>query len=452
MDFSPSPLKSVRLSLRLAVLMLLLFAWSGCGDTFRPIAIPIPPVPPNPAGFHDVFVLSNNGASDAGSSFSIDVSGDTEVGVATLGIAPVHAAITPNLSRIYVANSGEDSVSSYAPQSFTAVTTISLPLGSKPVFVGTTENATAYVANAGNNTVSVISVASNVVSKTLNVGNNPIALTETPDAKHVYVLNQGDGSVSVISTADDTAAGTIPVGGSPVWAVARFDSEQVYVLDSATGNISVINANTQTVTPQTTQISAGPGANYMFYDQHLNRLYVVNPTARQVPVFDVSGNLPVALPTIDLGAGVSPPCPAGCVVASVTALLDGTRAYVVSYQESGTCAVTTDVPPCVSTNVTVVSTTGNNIIKTMNVDPGGTGEVTAVAACDAVRFRRFIAASADTTRVFVSNCDAGDAAVVRTSDDSHLLDLKAPGGILPPTAPPGAQPPPQNPVFILVGS
>jgi len=454
MDSTLRLLKIMRLTARLAVPLALLIVWSACGDVFRPIAIPIAPTPPNPAGFHDVFVLSNNGSNDRGSSFGIDVSGDTDVGVATVGIAPVHAAITPNLAHIYVANSGEDSISTYSPQGYTSVTTVSLPSGSKPAFVGTAENNSVYVANPGNNTVSVISAASNIVSKTLNVGSDPVALVETPDAKAVYVLNQGDGTVSVINTTDDTLGTPIAVGGTPMWAAARFDSQRVYVLDSTSGNVYVIDTTLigTTQNPVIGSVPVGAGANYMFYDQRLNRLYVVSPATRQVLVFDVSASLPAALPTIDLGAGVSPPCPAGCVVASVTALLDGTRAYVVSYQVNATCAVTTDTPPCVTTNVTVVSTTGNNVIKTINVDPGGTGEVTTVPACDAVQFRRFIVASVDTSRVYVSNCDAGDAAVIRTSDDTHLLDLTAPNGVLSPAAPPGAQPPPQNPVFILVGS
>ena len=453
MVFFPRAL-TVRRSVCLAILLLLVAAWAGCGDYFRPIAIPIIPTPPNPAGFHDVFVLSNNGTNNPGTSFSIDVSGDTDVGVAAVGIAPVHAAITPNLSRVYVANSGEDSISSYAPLSFTQVTTISLPVGSKPVFVGTAQNDAVYVAESGSNTVSVISTSNNVVSKAVGVGTTPVALVETPDSKQVYVVNQGSGDVSVISTVDDTVARTITVDSAPVWVAARFDSQRVYVLNRDSGTISVIDTTkiNSTDNPVIGSASVGAGADYMFYDQHLNRLYVVNPTTRQVPVFDVSVDPPKALPIIDLGAGPSPACPAGCMVSSVTSLVDGTRAYVVSYQVNATCAVTTDAPPCVSTNVTVVSTTGNTIIKTINVDPGGTNEVTAAPTCDGVQFRRFIVASGDTSRVYVSNCDAGSAAVIRTSDDTHVLDLTAPNGILSPTAPPGAQPPPQNPVFILVGS
>ena len=455
MDFSFWMLKIARPTVRLSILLLALLVCVSCGDVFRPIAIPIIPTPPNPAGFHTVFVLSNNGSSDPGSSFAINVSGDTDTGVAKTGIAPVHAAILPNLSRIYIANSGEDTLSTYAPSSFTNVTTISLPAGSKPSFVGTAQNDVIYVADTGLNTVSLVSTSSNIVTKTLAVGANPVALAETPDSKQVFVVNQGDNTVSLISTTDNTVVRAIPVGVAPVAAVARFDSQRAYVLNRDSGTVSVIDTTLATDVSQNPVISSatvGVGANFMFYDQHLSRLYVVNPTTRQVPVLDISKDPPIALPTIDLGAGPSPPCPAGCVVSAVTALVDGTRAYVVSYQQSATCAVTTDTPPCISTNVTVVSTTGNSIIKTINVDPGGTGEVTAVPACDPARFRRFIVASGDTSRVYVSNCDAGNAAIIRTSDDTYVLNLTAPNGILSPTAPPGAQPPPQNPVFILVGN
>jgi len=455
MDLSPRVLKTARLALCLALLALASLICISCGDYFRPIAIPIIPTPPNPAGFHDLFVLSNNGANDPGTSFSIDVSGDTDVGVASLGIAPVFAAITPSLGRIFVANSGEDSLSTFAPLNPSGVTTISLASGSKPVFVGTAQNDVMYVAESGTNMLDEVSTTSNVVTKSLGVGSTPVALTETPDSKQVYVVNRDSNNVTVISTADNSVIGTIGVDAAPVWAIARFDSQRVYILSRDGGTISVIDTTLvgdATQNPVIESIPVGAGATSMFYDQHLSRLYVVNPTTGQVPVFDISADPAKALPTIDLTAGPTPPCPAGCIVSSVTALVDGTRVYVASYQVNATCAVTTDTPPCVSTNVTVVSTTGNEIIKTINVDPGGTGEVTALPACDAAQFRRFIAASGDTSRVYVSNCDAGSAAIIRTSDDTHILDLTAPAGILPPTAPPGSQPPPQNPVFILLGN
>src|ERR1700736_2001130 len=64
---------------------------SGCGDTFRPIIIPNPPTFPNPKAAHTVVAINDNGLFVPGSAMVIDVSGDTDVSVVNLDIAPVHA-------------------------------------------------------------------------------------------------------------------------------------------------------------------------------------------------------------------------------------------------------------------------------------------------------------------------------------------------------------------------
>src|ERR1700693_6099404 len=70
---------------------------TGCGETFRPIIIPNPPVFPNPAAAHTVVSINDNGTIVQGSAMVIDVSGDTDVSVAVcstalcVGISPVHA-------------------------------------------------------------------------------------------------------------------------------------------------------------------------------------------------------------------------------------------------------------------------------------------------------------------------------------------------------------------------
>src|SRR5690242_3689283 len=177
---------------RVFAILVLVLVWSGCGDQFRPVATPITPPPPDPQPTHFIFVLNGNGTNNPGTGTRIDVSGDTNVGVAAVGLGPVHAAFLANGSRIYVANSLEDTVSSYALTSLTSVTT-SLPPGSRPVFVHTTENGTMYVANVGNTSlapptlpsVAAISAASNAVTKNVPLNFSPIALAETPDGKKI---------------------------------------------------------------------------------------------------------------------------------------------------------------------------------------------------------------------------------------------------------------------------
>ena len=71
----------------------------SCGQVYRPVVIPISTTPPNPANFHAVFGISANAPVNPGTALQIDVSGDTNIGVANMGMNPTHAAILPNNSR-----------------------------------------------------------------------------------------------------------------------------------------------------------------------------------------------------------------------------------------------------------------------------------------------------------------------------------------------------------------
>ena len=58
-----------------------------------------------------------------------------------------------------------------------------------------------------------------------------------------------------------------------------------------------------------------------------------------------------------------------------------------------------------------------------------------------------MAAAADSSRVYVGNCDAGNIAIIQTSNDAVLLQMPAPQSA---TIKNGT-PPPQNPVFVVAG-
>ena len=442
---------------KLAALSALALVCISCGDTFRPVAIPVTPNPPDPASFHFALIISQNPAAttnNPGAITRIDVSGDTNVAVAKMGIGPVHGSLSPDATRVYVANSLDDTVSAFSTSDSTNITTISLPSGSHPNFVVTTQSDTVYVANLGDATltppvppyVAAITTGTNIVSHTIPVETNPIAMAETPDGKKLYVVNQGSGTVTPVNTVDKSVNLPIAVGSSPVSVVARADSHRVYALDQLSGNISAIDTFSDAVVGTAT---AGVGANYLYYDQPRNRIYIANPTTHQIALFDASVDPALAppatpLPAIDLSAT----CGTGCTIAGITVLPDGSRAYVLTYNEVA-CANAGDVAPCLATKVTVIQAGGNSMGKTISVDPGTAGQVPTVAVCTSARFRRFIAASADSSHVYVSNCDAGSTASIRTSDDTKVLDLKAPFGT--PTSGNGNAPPPQNPVFIIAG-
>jgi YVTN family beta-propeller protein len=92
-----------------------------------------------------------------------------------------------------------------------------LPVGFLPVKTAITPNgATAYVADAGGKSVSVINTATNTVVATVAVGADPVDVSISPDGVHAYVTNAGSNSVSVIETSTNAVSATVPVGFLPV--------------------------------------------------------------------------------------------------------------------------------------------------------------------------------------------------------------------------------------------
>ncbi len=277
----------------------------------------------------------------------VDVSGDTDVSVANIGYAPVHA-VQQTANQVLVVNhsasNGQaDSITklSFSSTTISGSVTISLPANSAPNFVAVAPtDTTAYVAlpnlipdpiNFPNDdAVGVVSTQSNNVLATIMVGNNPVALAVTPDKSKLYVANQGDRTIDGFNTVDRSQRVGSPVSTTspPIWLVARTDNQRVYVLEQD-GTLAWLDT-TSTAGPDTfteTAISV-PGATTMVYDSNLNRLYI--PGGPQMAIVDISQTLHrrCSKPSQYRRWQASPHVPANAV--AVAALPDGSRAYVAS--------------------------------------------------------------------------------------------------------------------------
>jgi YVTN family beta-propeller protein len=466
----------------------------SCGQVYRPVVIPITITPPNPSNFHEVFAINANVPFNPGTGVQVDVSGDTNVGVINIGLNPTHAAILPNNTRVFVASAGSvigqsDVVTSFTPAFDAAIgtglgagATISLPSGSSPVFVHSTQNNTMYVANFGSNSVAQLNTSLNAVSNSVLVGVNPVALVETPNGNKLYVANQGSSSVSSLNTVDMSQnAVTGFFGITPVWLVSRSDSQKVYVLtQGGLGQLVTIDTGTDTVVSTAT---VGAGANFIFYDPQLNRLYVTNPSTSMVYVFSTTGganDTPIQLSAISMTAGPHPPCPSGCTPSSVTALRDGSRFYVASYEMATSCPdpVVGSSSACVIPRLTVFDANSFAVKTALTllssppfasnpstnqfqyaVPPVASCAPAALYAPGNTRFRVFTTASVDSSRVYVSMCDAGSIAIVTTTTSSISPGGNTPDTLVRDLAAPfsagssstGGEPPPQSPVFLLTG-
>jgi YVTN family beta-propeller protein len=297
-----------------------------------------------------------------------------------------------------------------------------------------------YVANSGNGTVNAINGITNAITDTIPVGAHPIAMVETPTnssttglLKKLYVVNRDSNNVSVISSADKSTIVTLPVGASPRWAAMRSDGARIYVLSHDAGNITIINGLLPADAVAGT-ISVGAGADFLYYDSRRNRLYVPNPTNATVGIFDASTDALTQLATIDLkasipGGGAAPCLASGCVPVSVAALPDGTRAYIASYYLDSTSA-NCQQTSCVQVQVTVVDALANQATK---VIPLPEVSVSQVANCAAARFRISAATAIDSSRVYVSSCDASRVWSINTSSDTYFATIPAPGSAYSPT-------------------
>ncbi len=94
--------------------------------------------------------------------------------------------------------------------------------------------AKLYVANSGDGTVSVIDVSQNVVTKTIPVGQKPVAIAVSSEWKCAYVANFLSKSISVIDTETDVVKTTIALPGHPVYIVAGSDSMAYLIVDQDT--------------------------------------------------------------------------------------------------------------------------------------------------------------------------------------------------------------------------
>lgn len=87
----------------------------------------------------------------------------------------------------------------------------------------------AYIANSGDDTVTVINTSNNNVETTVGVGDEPISAAVTPDGKFVYVTNFMSNNVSVINTFSNTVVQTVGVGQGPFGVAVSPDGKYAYV-------------------------------------------------------------------------------------------------------------------------------------------------------------------------------------------------------------------------------
>jgi DNA-binding beta-propeller fold protein YncE len=396
-------MKFVPKSVLLVLIAFYLLAELGCGDQYRPVANPVVSPGGQPQTTHFAWVLNYNPSGD-GSTTEIDVSGDTNQAVNTMGVGTSFEAFPASSLSLYIANSGDDTVNQFLPTLAGAITTISLLPGSHPIALTSTNNSFMFVLNAGFNSacpstgsISTINTTTLSVSNTTCVGHNPIAMVQAPTNGWIYVINQGDNSISAFNPAVPGVVGTITtqngLGLNP-FALAVNAQGWIFIVTQGDG----VNPGTLNLVPTgffyiagTTPLGVLP--TQAVVDPNRNRLYVTNKGDNTVSVFDASSITQQGNPPLPLLATV----PVGMQPVSVTALLDGTNFYVAN---AG------------SNSVTVVSQNSFSPLSTVAL-PSGASPV-------------WIASDPTSQKVYVADAGTSQTTIIQTSNNTVTQNISSP--------------------------
>jgi len=206
----------------------------------------------------------------------------------------------------------------------------------------------AYITNMGSNTVSVIDIATNKVTATVNVGLDPLGVVVSPDSTKVYVANEG-GTVSVIDTATNTVTATVNVGNCPYGIAVSPDGTKVFVTSQS--KVSVIDTSTYNVVGTVSVgdfpigVAVSPDGKKVYvtnYDYYSKNISVIDTTTYNVVGTVNIGDFPI-------GVAVSP---------------DGKKIYVTSIRGN-----------YLDGHIYVIDTSTNNVTATVNLSPSLTGVV-----------------------------------------------------------------------------
>jgi DNA-binding beta-propeller fold protein YncE len=164
-----------------------------------------------------VFVVTQGDGINPGALNIISTSNFSVLPSVPLGVKPGFAFFDPTLVRLYVTNSGSNTVSVFDASNINVNNSPAMPLlgtttvGVNPVSVTALPNGTRFfVANGGSDTVTDASATSFAALNTipLPTGSTPVWIASEPTSTKVYVANQS--STSVIQTVNDAIAVNVP--------------------------------------------------------------------------------------------------------------------------------------------------------------------------------------------------------------------------------------------------
>ena len=301
-----------------------------------PITATITATPATPGIFAYFGSASNiNNFGKNGTITVLNTATNTVVATIQVGASPIGVAISPDGSRVYVANLVSQNTSVIDASTNKVIATIMA--GGGDYLAISPDGKYLYIESSNGNIIVINTTTNSIVATIATKGNSGMAVS--PDGKYLYVAGQNTPSsnlLTVINTQSNTVLTTIPVGVAPEGVAITPDGKQVYVANYNSNSVTVINALTNTVTQG---IAVGHLPADIVISKDGSTAYVVNYNSDNVSVINTVTN--IVVDSIAVGSG-----PFGMALTP-----DGKELYVLN---NG------------SNDISIINTATNKVSKTIN--------------------------------------------------------------------------------------
>ncbi len=301
-----------------------------------------------------------------------------------IGNGPLDVAFNPTTNTAYVANAGDNTLSVIDGQTNRVVSNVNVGNFPNSISVNPSTNL-IYITNIDDNTLSVIDGQTNRVVYAIAVGTSPFGVSVNPSTNTVYVTNSWDNTLSVIDGQTNSVTNTINVGIQPLGLSVNPDTNTVYVANAGDNTVSVIDGNTNTVVSNITDYKQQPAV--VSVNPDTNTVYVANTNNNTVSVID--GNTNTVVSTIAVGDGPN----------FVFANPSSNTVYVANFDDN---------------TVSVIDGNTNTVVSTIAVGNTPLG----------------LSVNPDTNTVYVANFDDNTVSVIDGNTNTVIKDI--PGTPIPP--------------------
>lgn len=211
-----------------------------------------------------------------GTATAIETSSNTVSARLPLGVCPVYGLMSLDNRRTFILNEGSGTVSVIDSEQNQIDPNFpnGIAVGQGPIWADLYKAGSILaVVNSRSNTLSLINVATDQFGHdgpnfgetiaTIPVGNDPSSVSVLQDGTRAYVANRGDGTVSVVSLVSDTVTKTIPLPKEPcnpadptvlctvhpvsIAAATGTPRGKVYVVSPDTNILTIIRTDNDTI-------------------------------------------------------------------------------------------------------------------------------------------------------------------------------------------------------------